>query len=64
MPYNDPRRWASIVTAVLCLSLEGSGSTCARINCTEQKVSAGLASVCRSVLGLHVAVTRTWDLAI
>lgn len=53
MPYNDPRRQASIVAAMLCISLGGSGSTCTRINCTQQTVSAGLAPERRFALDLH-----------
>lgn len=42
LPYNDPRREASIVIAMLHIALGGSGSTCARINGTQQIVSAEL----------------------
>lgn len=42
MPYNDPRRWASIVIATLRIAPGGSGSACTGINGAQQNVSAEL----------------------
>jgi len=63
MPYNDPRREASIVVATLCISLGGSASACARADCTQQKASAGLGPGHRQVL-LGVDVTREGELVL